>query len=431
MRFENDIDMPSSPEAERDVLGGILLDGPPVMDQCLRLQPSHFYLRSHAEIFEACRLILSKQADISPVIVAEHLGKDRTSAIGGLAYLCFLNDGLYRNWDATIRVDTILEMWRLRKGIEVCDRYAAAFVARTESGPALANLQAEVLDVIEASGKHDDPLVGAYSDSAWDSLMERAFPENRVGLMYGCDPLDVWTNGMQPGQVTAVGARSGVGKTSLLKQATLVNCYRGIPVTLFSLEASREELLNGLWAIVAGVEVRKVIRSQLMSPEERERVRGAMRTVSKWPLRIYERSDLTIDQICAYARMNIRQFGTKLIGVDYAQNVESEGKDERLRVSNVSRKLTKLTKDEGNSLMLLSQLRKVPHEAYSKPPTMADFRETGQIENDAHVGLLLHRPWDEENACISTEAQINIGKYRHGRTGALKVTFNTANLCFE
>ena len=135
--FSHMVDMPASPEAERDVLGGILLDGLAVMDQCLRLQPSHFYIKSHAEVFQACRDILSKQADISPLIVSEHLGPSRTEAVGGLAFLCMLDDGLYRNWDATLRVEKILETWRLRAGIEVCHRYAADQKENEEIGPTL------------------------------------------------------------------------------------------------------------------------------------------------------------------------------------------------------------------------------------------------------------------------------------------------------
>lgn len=420
---------PYNEPAERSVLGAVMLYGFVAMNSCLKLKPGHFYSASHGQMFAACIAILAEQDDISPALVCERM-KYRFGSAEWI-YIDSLTDGIYRGFDPAIRVESIMEAWRLRKVMTMCERFTAECSEGLASADVLSAMHAEVLSVIDDSLGLDDPLVSAYSEQAWESLMERAFAQEPMGLSYGCSKLDAWTYGMQDGRVTAVGARSGVGKTSLMKQATAANCKKDIPVTLFSLEATREELLNGLWAIVSGVEARKIERSNLMLPDERERVQAAMRTVSKWPLRIYDKSDLHIDQICAYARKDIRQHKARLIGVDYAQNVEADGKDERTKVSSVSRKLTKMTKDEGNALILLSQLRKVPIEHYSKPPTMADFRETGQIENDAHVGLLLHRGWDEEACCISDDAAIHIGKFRQGRTGAIKVRFNPENLCFE
>lgn len=415
--------------SEVSVLGSIMLDGLKSMGHCLRLNPQHFYLMAHQDVFRACQDILAVSDDASPDRVCENLKIPYGSA--DWAYISEMVAGMYRNFDPSPRVDAILEKYRIRRGAEICTCYLAAFTAGHDSGETLAELQAEVLNVIDDDSKQDDPGVQAYSEAAWDSLMRKAYSQEYAGLSYGILELDRHTYGMQPGEVTVVGARSGVGKSALMKQATMAQCARGIPTTLFSLEMTREQVLNGLWAIVSGVEYRKIVRSNLLSPDERGRVHNAYLKVQDWPLRIYDRSDLSIDQIVAYARMNIRKYGTKLVCVDYAQNVEAEGRDERTKVASVSRKLTKMTKDEGNSLLLLSQLRKVPHDQYSKPPTVADLRETGQLENDAHVVLLLHRGWDEDTASVSNDGMILIPKFRNGQTGALPVSFNPNDLCFQ
>ena len=139
---------------------------------------------------------------------------------------------------------------------------------------------------------------------------------------------------------------------------------------------------------------------------------------------------MNLNQIAAYARLSIRQHGTKLFCVDYAQNVEAEGRDERTKVSSFSRTLTKLANDKGPPMMLLSQLCKMPAEAYSKPPHVGDLRETDQIENDAHVVVLIHRPWDDDNPRVADSGEFIIPKQRSGETGARPFTFNRRTMSF-
>ena len=424
--------LPSSVHTEITVLGAMLLDVAALDEATTKLRPSDFSLDSHQRIFRVMADLAKNTDAVDYVTVMDALSKRRElDAIGGPAYLAYLSEGVPRHPRVEDYVQIIKSKSRGRQGMQLCNRFQTEFAECDNPSELLANLQTEVLDIIHDDGQNDDPHVSAYSDVAWENVMRKAFSDDHMGLRYGCNKLDTHTWGMQPGEVTVVGARSGVGKSALMKQATVANCSRSIPVTLFSLEMTREQILNGLWAIVSGVEYRKVVRAQLMHPEERALLQSAYHAVKKWPLRIYDRSDLSIDQIVAYSRMNIRQFGTKLIAVDYAQNVEAEGKDERLKVANVSRKLTKMTKDEGNSLMLLSQLRKVPIENYGKPPTIADLRETGQLENDAHIVALLHRGWDEERSCMSNEGSILLPKIRNGNPGALQATFDPHTLTFQ
>jgi replicative DNA helicase len=183
--------------------------------------------------------------------------------------------------------------------------------------------------------------------------------------------------------------------------------------------------------MVSGVPYKKIRRPKLSTPDDARRIREAAAIVAEWPLRIHDKSELHISKIVALARLSIRRHGSQLIIVDYAQNVEADGKDERTKVSAVSSKLTAMIKHEKAHLMLLSQLRKVPREMYSHPPHVGDLRETGQLENDAHVVILLHRGWDEQNQCISHIGMGIIPKQRNGETGVVDFKFNPVTVEFE
>lgn len=427
------MNVPTSPESERVILGMLMLDGVEAMEKCLALRPYMFSVASNRELFQVIEQFASEGRSFDQVSLIDHLRQIKAlERLGGQSWVFSLSEGLWRSYEPSRHVEIMLEKYRLKRGMEICEQYTSRFASEEDSSVTLGSMQAEVLEAIEGGFEEDEPLVAAYSDAAWDNFMDKAVSQElSTGLSYGVEVLDRWTWGMQPGEVTAIGARSGIGKSSVMKQAAAANCPSGIPVTLFSMEMKRETLLHGLWAIVSGVEYRKIRRPVLCSMAEREAVRAAKHKVSQWPLRIFDRSDTHIDQIVALARMNIRRFGTKLVIVDYAQNIEADGKDERTKVSSVSRKLTKMTKTEGNHLMLLSQLRKPANESTAKPPNVADLRETGQIENDAHIIVLLHRQWSDSTQSIGLTGDMIIPKNRDGQTGAMPIAFNPANLTFQ
>ncbi len=422
---------PYAEHAEKTLLGCIIRNGIPAMHQCLHLRPEHFYHSTHRDIFGACRTILERQSDIDSGLVAAELG--RALGTEQWAYVDSLTDGIYRGMDLSVRAAAILESWRLRQGVTICNSYAGAFASGEQSSAeTFAELQTKLFEAMAQSSGVDDPAVSAFSDEAWEQFEERAAGAVEPGLTYGISTLDTLTGGLQPGQVSVVGARSGVGKSSLAKQACAANLARGVPVSLFSLEMSRAEILAGLWSIVSGVPYRKLVRPHLCTHAERDALAAAKDTVKQWPLRVYEDGGMDLAQIVAYSQRDVRQYGTQFVCVDYAQSVcTTEGKDERARVSAVSRGLTKMAKAERCSLMLLSQLRKVPHEQYKNPPTAADLRETSQLENDAHCIVLLHRGWDDAGCHPSNDATLIVPKNRHGSPGALRARFNPASLTFE
>jgi replicative DNA helicase len=423
-------------ESERAVLGSLLMDGMQAMEHCIRVHEEMFYISGHRTLFREIVHLYNSGRDWNLVSLTEFLKERRTfegiTGNVGSAYLGDLMDAVpYQRWNPGEHVERLIEAWKRRRGADICERYGKELQAGESAEECLSRLQTAVFDVIAEGQEQEDPLVMYHATDELDLFLAGVDkPEASMGLSYGNAKLDAHTFGMQPGEVTVVGARSGVGKSSLMCQSIAANCKSGVPVDCYSLEMARGRVLRRLFAIDSAVEYRKVHRPFLSNLAEQQAVREAAFRVAEWPLRIYEEAGMKIDEIVARARMSVRRYGTKLICVDYAQIVEGEGKDDRTRVSAVSQKLRKLAKEEGCHVMLLSQLRKVPHEQYNHAPTAQDLRETGQIENDAHAIVLLHRPWDDQRKQISHDAEIIVPKCRDGQTGAHQSRFEPRSLTF-
>lgn len=422
----------SAPHSERVILGQLVIDGMAAMEHCLRLEPSMFHLSSHATLFRECRAMAGEGNDWSLISLLERL-EDRKLTLGlEQDYLAGLMETTFQRNRPTEHVERIIAAWKRRRGAELCERYGATLRDGGDADETLSELQTNVLDVIAEAQHEDDPSVTRHAEAVWEDLEVRSSEDGQqMGLSYGCDALDDWTGGMRGGELTVLGARSGVGKSALVCQALNRICGGGEAADFFSFEMDREEVLHRLWSINSGISFAKIDMPRLLLPAEKQHVREAAARSKSWNLRIHRDPGMTIDELVARARMSVRRNGCKLVAVDYAQIVPADGRDDRTRVAAVSTKLRTFAKDEGCHVLLLSQLRKVPPEQYSHPPTAGDLRETGQLENDAHVIVLLHRPWDNEANCIADDASLLIPKFRRGRTGMLRSHFEGRTLTFR
>lgn len=413
--------------AEMSVLGMLILAPVSALEATAPLRAEMFYLDSHRKLYRAIRRVLERGTEIDCLMVRDELQKaGELDCIGGTAYIISLESRLFSGFAVGPAVRRIISTWRGRRGMDICQRYQNRFDAQDDPAEALSAMQADVFDAMQDAPGAADPLVLHHTVPILNDFLN---PSPDEGLRFGIEHLDSITGGMRPKQVTVVGARSGVGKSSLVCQVAANLCPEGIPVDIFSLEMSREDVLKRLWSIVSGVSYTAIYRKACKSAE-RECVKRAAMEVAEWPLRIHDDADLTLPQICALARLSARRNGMKVFCVDYAQIVTADGCDERQRVSAVSRTLTRVAKSESVHLLLLSQLRKVPAEMYARPPHIGDLRETGQLENDAHQVLLLHRAWEEDRGGISNNAEILIPKQRNGPTGTIPASFDPTTLTF-
>lgn len=420
---------PQAPHSEKVILASLLSYGLDALESCHRLRAEMFSLQSNREVFSALLGMIEDGIRPDEFSLGDRLGEEKLRSIGGLSFLVDLNDGMNSVKEPSHHADIVIEKWKLRTGMRICERYSGQFQQEEPSDATLSLMQGEVFDAMQELAAKDEPHVSAYTVSILEETLD--YSKSPMGMSYGHDGLDSFTMGMQPGEVTVIGARSGVGKSSMMCKAAHDNAKAGIPVDLFSLEMDRKPVMWRLWSIESGLAFGAIKNKTLNASEKNELSKAALR-VGDMPLRIHRNSEMTLGQIAAMARLSARRNGMKMFAVDYAQIVNvPEAKDEKTKVSLVSRTLTKLAKSEGVHLMLLSQLRKVPSEMYNKAPNVGDLRETSQLENDAHAIILLHRGWDEEASRISYGGEMIIPKQRSGGNGALQTQFNPKQLTFE
>jgi replicative DNA helicase len=406
----------------------ILLEPEAWYEAATAIKPSDFFLDSHRRIFSRMGEILESDRQLDEIILQGELRKcGELQSIGGAAYLSSLTEGLPRHSHVSGHVKRVKLASQQRRLATACE--ASASQACTESPESvIGNLESSIEEIL--TGEQDDASLESTLIRTVDRFYQERSLAESPGLSYGLGNLDAFTGGMRAGEVTVVGARSGVGKTSLACQTVAANCARGVSTLLFSLEMTKEQIQRRLLSIVSGVSYRHLLNPWESSKEEAEQVSAVVPRMINWPLRIYDAEDMTLARMLALGKIGIRRHKARLIVVDYAQEVDAPGKDERAKVMLTCRKLTRLVKQENCSLMLLSQLVKMNRENYGKPPIVSDLIESGKLENVAHCVVLLHRGWDEDRRRIAEDAELIIPKQRRGETGVLKARFDRLTATF-
>jgi replicative DNA helicase len=415
---------------ERALLGSLMLDNEHFPEAAKFIRAEDFALDSHQRIYRrACETIAAgKRLDI--VTLLEELERHaEISSVGGYAYLASLTEGLPRRPSVAEYV-RIVEQAAKRRRTQVAISRIASRVQ--DPGEELESVIASgISSMLELQASSEEPG----SATAIVPLLDRMQQEHirtsdLLGLPTGVTSLDTVTRGLQASELVVLGARSGVGKSAFMIQAAIANCKAGNHVMIFSLEMTREQIFRRILASISGVPFVRVRDAKWATDEDMARIRYAAEQVADWPLEIDPNGATHVDQLTAKARHAIRRKGVKLVCVDYAQIVPADGRDERLRVAAVSRGLTRLAKDEGVPVLLLSQLSRPDKSNATRRPRLSDLRETSQLENDASVAVLLHRLVDEEEQ-FTSQAELIIAKQRSGATGIFPVTFNQTTLMFE
>jgi len=426
--------LPMNEHAEKTILGAVLLDNNALLEASEVLCSDDFAYDSHRRIFHAMVGLVDGQKSVDLVTLVNELSRRKEiDAIGGVAYLASLTEGLPRRPVIAEYIDIVKDRAMLRELMRVSG--AMADRAQDQSEPALdiASWAGEKIgSIVEGAGSVDrvSTDVSEATMAALNEFESRRQAESDETLSYGMTPeMDELTGGMFAGEVTVVGGESGVGKSSALAQALIRTGRNGYPSVCYSLEMTKSQLLGKMWSIVAEVPYRFVRFPRTATEEQVRRIRSAALEIAEWPLDIYDRGGMSLNEILATARLHIKRKGVRFVGVDYLQRITVPGnKDERLKVAECSKRLADLIKGTGAHLMLLSQLRRRDDNSF---PTMRDLRESGQIENDAHCIALLWREYDKEKGYHSTSGMIVVPKQRFGFTGNVKTKFNTDFATFE
>jgi replicative DNA helicase len=417
---------------ERTILGGCLLENEADTELVLSLlQDHHFHLDSHRRIFAQIRTLHMAQHPVNVLTVSEELSKSKQiEVVGGRAYVFSLTEGLPRRMGESLRnyAERAKESWRLRE----LQRTGALMQAEAEDGSlaAASVLQAatERMEAIVDDADEEDARMSAHIVGFMDRMNERRSLTQSPGMSYGLAELDRHTDGMMGGEQTAVGAVSGVGKTAFMVQAILGTLASGHAVDAFLLEPTKDQVTARLISLLTGIRYEALIKPWKMRREEHEKSMIGASQLANMPLRMFARSTMTLDEVLGHARLGMRKHGTRLICLDYIQRlkIRQTEKDEqvRLRVGRASTALADLVKGTQTHSLMLSQITTGRKSGAQSLPTMFDFRESSQIENDAHTIILLHREYDEAQGHYTNKGAIFVPKQRNGTPCNLQVSFD-------
>ena len=412
--------------AEQSVLGGMLLSKDAISDVVEILRERDFYRPAHELICDAIIDLYGRGEPADPVTVSAELTKrgDLVRA-GGAPYLHTLISSVPTAANAGYYAKIIRERAIMRRLVEAGTKIVQlGYTDEGEVDDAVDQAQAEVFAVTERREADDYVQLSELLPAALDEIEKIAAGVIGQGVKTGFKDLDALTNGFHPGNMIVLAARPAVGKSTLgLDIARYASIHKGETSVIFSLEMSRSEITMRMLSAEARVPLNN-IRSGNLTEEEWSRMARRMGEISQAPMFIDDSPNLSLMEIRAKSRRLKQRHNLKLIVIDYLQLMTSGKRVENRQqeVSEFSRQLKLLAKELNVPVVAISQLNRSPEQRSDKKPMLSDLRESGSIEQDADVVILLHREdlYDSQNR--SGEADLIVAKHRNGPTRTITVS---------
>ncbi len=420
---------PHDMAAEQSVLGGMLLSKDAIADVIEVLRPGDFYRPAHQAVYDTILDLYSRGEPADPVTVSAGLDRrGELKRIGGPPYLVTLTQTVPTAANAGFYAEIVAEKAILRRLVEAGTRivqFGYAGADGQDVAEVVDRAQAEIYEVTERRTTEDftplEELLQPTMDEI-DSIASRGGIS--LGVPTGFTELDELTNGLHPGQMIIVAARPGVGKSTLgMDFMRSCSIKHGMASVIFSLEMSRTEIVMRLLSAEAKIKLGDM-RSGRMSDDDWTKLARRMSEISEAPLFVDDSPNLTMMEIRAKARRLKQRHDLKLVVVDYLQLMSSGKKVEsrQQEVSEFSRHLKLLAKELEVPVIAISQLNRGPEQRTDKRPMVSDLRESGSLEQDADMVILLHRPDAiERDDPRGGEADLIVGKHRNGPTATITV----------
>jgi len=416
--------------AEQSVLGGMLLSKDAIADVLERLRPGDFYRPAHQSVYDAILDLYGRGEPADPVTVAAELDRrGLLRRIGGAPYLHTLISTVPTAANAGYYAGIVAEKALLRRLVEAGTRvvqYGYAGAEGSDVAEVVDRAQAEIYEVTDRRLSDDFVALEDLLQPTMDEIDAIASSGGLArGVSTGFTELDDVTNGLHPGQMIVIAARPGVGKSTVaLDFLRCCSIRHRMASVVFSLEMSKSEIVMRLLSAEAKIKLSDM-RSGRMSDDDWTRLARRMSEISEAPLYIDDSPNLTMMEIRAKARRLRQRSDLKLVVVDYLQLMTSGKKVEsrQQEVSEFSRSLKLLAKELEVPVVAISQLNRGPEQRTDKRPMLADLRESGSIEQDSDVVILLHRPdlFDQTDQERLGEADLIIAKHRNGPTRTITV----------
>lgn len=419
---------PHSIEAEESVLGAVLLSSDAANIALERLHADDFYRPAHQQIFEAVRKLFDTHEPIDAVTVSEVLRRDGTlERIGGVESLTRILDAVPTasniDYYAGIVDEHALRRRLMRVGGDI--------------GSLAGHLTEPITDVIDQAEQavfqvaerrvgegltSIDPLLGPAIERAEE--LQR-LGSDVTGIATGYKDLDRKLAGLHPTNLIVIAARPGMGKTALALNIAQNVAQRDIPVAIFSLEMSREEIVSRMLCAQGRIDSQRLRTGQL-SEADFTKLSNAASSLYKKPVYVDDSPGLTVTEIRAKSRRLKRRPGLGLVIVDYLQLMQGSGGENRQQeIALISRSLKNLARELDVPIIAVSQLNRSLEQREDKRPRLGDLRESGAIEQDSDVVMFIYRDeyYSPERIESKGLAEVVISKHRQGAVGKITMTF--------
>jgi replicative DNA helicase len=422
---------PHSLEAEKTVLGAILLKNKSLNVVLSILTIEDFYKEGNRKILERIARMVDSGLPVDLLSLSEELKKvGELDEIGGASYLSSLMDGVPKSINVEYYARIIKEKSLLRRLILSSAKIiSSSYEQREDADLLLDEAQASIIEVAEQRIKPGFVPVGALTDSAIGLIDNLRHRQDAVtGIPTGFRDLDSLTSGYHNSEFIVVAGRPSMGKTALCLNTSLhIGLRTEHSVGFFSLEMAKEQIVIRLMCAEAQLDIKKV-RTGFIGEREFERLKLSAEELSKAKIYVDETAALTMMEMKAKARRLKMEHNLDVVFIDYMQLMRPGGRFENRNqeISYISRSLKELAKELQIPVVGISQLSRAPEKGRREPiPQLSDLRESGAIEQDADVVIFIYRPefYHPEDENLRGIAKINVAKQRNGPTGIVNLAF--------
>jgi replicative DNA helicase len=425
--------LPHNLEAERSVLGAILLHND-AFNLAAEVIDSHDFFRdAHRRIFDKMVKLAERGDAIDLVTLKEELGRSGDlEEVGGPAYITALVDGVPRSMNIEHYARIIKEKATLRSLIFSANKIlATAYEAEEEADAILDQAEHAIFAIADQNVRDGFVSLRALARGSLDTIEKlHARKELVTGVPSGFTDLDAMTSGFQSSDLIIVAGRPSMGKTSLvLNVAQHVGTKTDLTVGMFSLEMSKEQLFLRMLTAEARIDAHR-LRGGFLGERDWGRLSQAIGTLSETKIFVDDTPSIGVLEMRAKCRRLAAEHGLNLVIVDYIQLMQGRGRFENrtLELASISRSLKGLAKELSVPIVVLSQLSRAPESRADHRPQLSDLRESGALEQDADVVIFIYRedqyvdrsqpPTDAQGV-----AELIVGKQRNGPTGVVKLAF--------
>ncbi|MCA9341398.1 replicative DNA helicase [Candidatus Saccharibacteria bacterium] len=429
---------PHSSDAEKSLLGAVLIDDEVMSDATEHVKPDDFYDQRHSVIFEAMLSLYEKHKPVDLLTLTEELKKKKhLETIGGSSYLTELTNYVPTAAHAESYAELVSQKAVRRRLIRASGEISElGFDENTTTQELLEKAEAELFSVSDQSLNQDVVILESILTESFDRLEELHKNKDKLrGIRTGYRDLDNMTAGLQRSDLFILAARPAMGKTTFVTNlAYNVATIAKQPVLFFSLEMSKEQLVDRMLADASGVDAWN-IRTGNLSDDDFSKLSEAMGEMAEAPIYIDDTPGLTVLEMRTKARRINHEQPLGLIIVDYLQLMQSSGKSDGNRVqevSEISRGLKLIARELNVPLIALSQLSRSVENRSPQIPQLSDLRESGSIEQDADIVSFIYRPgyYEPDNPEFENITDLIIAKHRNGPTGKVQLYFHPERLRF-